>query len=388
MLCQPTQGKALKIVQLLESSATGTLSMVCMIANRLAQEGHHVHVIYSVRKDTPADFGALFHKDVVLRHIQMKNARVLSVLADVRAALKEVEPDIVHLHSSFAGFLGRIAAMFSFRKTAFFYSPHCISFMRRDVSMLRRLAFAGLELIACVRRCLYIACSESERLAIRAYLRRPVVVIENAVASVPAASLDKTTYGTMARGCIVTVGGIRTQKNPRLFAEIARRFEGRGMRFLWIGDGDQALKDELRAAGVEVSGWLGRTEVMDCLQRASLYLSTASWEGMPVSVIEAMLLGRPAVVFACAGNVDVVRHLDTGAIFRTADEAVELLARLAGDDALRETLAARAHAEAHARFCEDRFFNELIPVYIAGREGRLRRGGPTRLRAWLESALP
>ena len=158
--------------------------MVCMIANRLAQEGHHVHVIYSVRKDTPADLRALFHKDVVLRHIQMKNARVLSVLADVRAALKEVEPDIVHLHSSFAGFLGRIAAMFSFRKTAFFYSPHCISFMRRDVSMLRRLSFAGLELIACVRRCLYIACSESERLAIRAYLRRPVVVIENAVASV------------------------------------------------------------------------------------------------------------------------------------------------------------------------------------------------------------
>ena len=388
MLRQPTRAKVLKIVQLLESSATGTLSMVCMIANRLAQEGHDVHVIYSVRADTPADLRTLFHKNVVLRHVQMKNARVLSVVADVRAALKEIEPDIVHLHSSFAGFLGRIAAMFSFRETAFFYSPHCISFMRRDVSMFRRLAFAGLELIACVRRCLYIACSESERVAIRTYLRRPVVVIENAVPGGPRAGLDETTCGAMARGCIVTVGGIRAQKNPRLFAEIARRSKGSGMRFLWIGDGDQALKDELRATGVEVSGWLGRADVMDCLQRASLYLSTASWEGMPVSVIEAMLLGRPAVVSACAGNVDVVRHLDTGAIFRTAEEAVELLARLASDDPLREGIAARAQAEAQARFCEDRFFNELIPVYIAGREGRLRRTGPTRLRAWLDSALP
>ena len=160
------------------------------------------------------------------------------------------------------------------------------------------------------------------------------------------------------------------------------------MRSLWIGDGDQSLKDELRAASVELSGRLGRTDVMDCLQRASLYLSTARWEGMPVSVIEAMVLGQPAVVSACAGNVDVVRHVDAGAISRTAEETLELLARLASDDALREGIAAHAHAEAQARFCEDRFFNVLIPVYIAGREGCLRRTGPARLRAWLDSALP
>ena len=362
--------------------------MVCMISNRLALEGHEVHVIYSIRSDTPADLGALFHKDVVLRHIQMKNVPVLSVVAGLRAALKEINPEIVHLHSSFAGFFGRVAPMFSLRQTVFFYSPHCISFMRRDVSIFRRLAFASLELLACARRCLYIACSESERVAIRTYLRQQVVAIENAVASAPAKRLDKIMAAGMAQGCIVTVGGIREQKNPRLFAEIARRSKGLGMRFLWIGDGDQALKDELRAAGVEVSGWLSRLDVMECLKRARLYLSTASWEGMPVSVIEAMLLGRPAVVSACAGNVDVVRHLDTGGIFRTAEEAVELLARLAGDDALREGMAARARAEARVRFCEDRFFRELIRVYFSGLEGHMRRNGSARLRAWLDSAVP
>ena len=214
MLCQPTCGKVLKIVQLLESGATGTLSMVCMIANRLAQDGHDVHVIHPVRDDTLTDLRTLFHKDVVLRHVQMKSARVLSVVAEVRAALKAIEPDIVHLHSSFMGFLGRTAAMFSFCGTAFCYSPHCISFMRRDVSMLRRLAFAGLELIGHAKGCLCIACSRSERVAIRTCLRRPVTVIENAVPGAPAASLEKTPCDTMARGCIVAVGGIRAQQNP------------------------------------------------------------------------------------------------------------------------------------------------------------------------------
>ena len=91
----------------------------------------------------------------------------------------------------------------------------------------------------------------------------------------------------------------------------------------------------LAEAGVEVTGWLPRDEVARQLERADVYLSTSSWEGMPVSVIEAMLAGRPVIVSDCAGNVDVVRHLQTGLIYATASDAIAWLERLAGDDALR-----------------------------------------------------
>ena len=172
----------MKIVHIVESSATGTLSMVCLIANRLAREGHDVHVVYSVRPDTPQGLAAMFDARVALRHVQMKGAGLQRTVGQLRATLNEIGPDIVHLHSSFAGFLGRLSTLFALPRTAFFYSPHCISFMRRDISGMKRLAFVALERIACVRKCLYIACSESEGRAIRAWLRQPVVVIENAVA--------------------------------------------------------------------------------------------------------------------------------------------------------------------------------------------------------------
>ncbi|AOJ01062.1 glycosyl transferase [Burkholderia mayonis] len=355
----------MKIVQVLESSATGTLSMVCLIANRFAREGHDVHVVYSIRPDTPADFHALFDATVKLRHIQMKGVPLLPALLELRRTLIGIGPDVVHLHSSFAGFLGRIASLFALRQAAFFYSPHCISFMRRDISALKRLAFVALERIACVKRCLYIACSDSERDAVRAHLRQPVVVVENAVGAMPSpANADSAdTREPVMR--VATVGGIRPQKNPRLFAEIARRLQGSSMRFIWIGDGDAALKTELRYAGVEVAGWLGRAEVVAGLRRVDVYLSTSSWEGMPVSVIEAMLLGLPVVASACAGNVDVIRHLQTGAIFRGAEDAVELLASIERDAALRARLAVAARREARERFGEERFFRQLAPVYAA-----------------------
>ncbi|CAJ2792782.1 glycoside hydrolase family protein [Burkholderia pseudomallei] len=355
----------MKIVQVLESSATGTLSMVCLIANRLAREGHDVHVVYSLRPDTPANFHALFDATVKLRHIQMKGVPLLPMLLELRRTLVGIGPDVVHLHSSFAGFLGRIGTLFALREAAFFYSPHCISFMRRDISAFKRAAFVALERIACAKRCLYVACSDSERDAVRVHLRQPVVVVENAVGAMPApaAAESDSAHETVLR--IVTVGGIRVQKNPRLFAEIARRLCGSRVRFAWIGDGDAALKAELRDAGVEVAGWLGRGEVLARLRRTDVYLSTSSWEGMPVSVIEAMLLGLPVVASACAGNVDVVRHLQTGAIFRGADDAVELLASLERDAALRARLAHAARQEARERFGEARFFRQLARVYAS-----------------------
>ncbi|KVL24067.1 glycosyltransferase [Burkholderia cepacia] len=356
----------MKIVHMVESSATGTLSMVCLIANRLARDGHDVHVVYSVRPDTPPAIAAMFDSRVSLRHVQMKGVGLLRTVGRLRATLNEIGPDVVHLHSSFAGFLGRLSTLFALPKAAFFYSPHCISFMRRDISGVKRLAFVGLEWIACVRKCLYVACSESEGRAIRAWLRQPVVVVENAVVDTPS-SARAGDQGRPADGPlrVVTVGGIRAQKNPALFAQIADGLRARGVRFVWIGDGDDASKARLAEAGVEVTGWLPHDEVARRLAGTDVYLSTSSWEGMPVSVIEAMLAGRPVVVSGCAGNVDVVRHLQTGVIYATAADAVAWLERLAVDDALRRDLARQASREARQRFGEARLLAELVPLYAA-----------------------
>lgn len=356
----------MKIAHLVESSATGTLSMVCLIANRLAREGHDVHVIYSVRPDTPPGLAAMFDARVSLRHVQMKGEGLLRTVGRLRTTLNEIGPDVVHLHSSFAGFLGRLSTLFALPKAAFFYSPHCISFMRRDISAVKRLAFVGLEWIACVRKCLYVACSESEGQAIRVWLRQPVVVVENAVGDTPS-SARSGDAGRPADGppCVVTVGGVRAQKNPELFAQIAHGMRASGTRFVWIGDGDDAWKARLADAGVEVTGWLPHDEVARRLGGADVYLSTSSWEGMPVSVIEAMLAGRPVVVSDCAGNVDVVRHLQTGVVYATADDALAWLQRLAGDAALRRELGRQASSEARQRFGEERLFGELAPLYAA-----------------------
>ncbi|MEP9326789.1 glycosyltransferase [Paraburkholderia phymatum] len=343
--------------------------MVCLIANRLAKEGHEVHVVYSLRDETPRGLRMMFDDRVTLKHIQMKGAGLIFAIKRLRTALKEIQPDVIHLHSSVAGFLGRLAALFSFERMIVLYSPHCISFMRQDISRMTRFAYIALERLAAVRKTLYVACSESERHAVWAHLRQRAVVVENAVPEIG----EPENHGS-GRPCttasehryIVTVGGIRRQKNPELFARIASALGDSKLIFVWVGDGEERLRQKLVDAGVRVTGWMTREEVVKNIKQASIYLSTASWEGMPVSVIEAMFAGLPVIVSACAGNVDIVRSGVTGVVFNNEAEAVQAIRHVADNETSRESLAARGAREARRRFSQERFFNRLLPLYLDG----------------------
>jgi glycosyltransferase involved in cell wall biosynthesis len=206
------------------------------------------------------------------------------------------------------------------------------------------------------------------------------VLVENAIDCAVAFPPENRQPGTIQDGPkkrprIVTVGGIRVQKNPRLFAEIARSFEREDVDFLWIGDGDASLKRTLEDAGVRVTGWLTRADAIDAVAHADIYLSTASWEGMPVSLIEAMALGTPVVASECAGNIDTVHHDSTGVLYRTAPQATALISRILRDDGFRKNLSRRAQQEASSRFSEDRFFANMVRLYSV-QLNRIRKAHP------------
>lgn len=353
----------MKIMNVVESTATGTLSMVAASANEMSRKGHDVYVVYSVRPETPLNLNSYFDDAVLLIKCQMSINSFFKSIVSLRRLILTIKPDIIHLHSSIAGAIGRVTSLF-FNKSSLFYSPHCISFMRKDIGLLKMIFFISIENMLSLKRCLYVACSRSEQLMIeRKIPKAKIILIEN--------SVDMSLISSEAKSCcnleisknIISVGGLRTQKNPQLFCDIARKLIPKGFKFYWIGDGDPSIKAVMEGLGITVTGWLSRHEIFEIYNSGGIYLSTAQWEGMPVTLIEAMLAHLPIVASNCAGNNDVIADKITGLLYENIDGACERLELLSRDRELYFKLSSQAYKEAIVRFNNDLFSKKIEALF-------------------------
>jgi hypothetical protein len=89
---------------------------------------------------------------------------------EIKRIVREINPDIIHLHSSKAGFLGRWA--FNGSKHKIFYTPNGLSFLMQDGSRMKRLFYWLLEYISAFRKTTIVACGKGEYEAIRRLTKR------------------------------------------------------------------------------------------------------------------------------------------------------------------------------------------------------------------------
>ncbi|WP_168220088.1 MULTISPECIES: glycosyltransferase [unclassified Salinibacterium] len=253
----------------------------------------------------------------------------------VNKAVRRIQPDVVHLHSSFAG----VARGFLPPGTRIVYSPHCFAFERTDVPSAVRWAFGALEYALARRPQTTLSVSPHEALLSRSLSRgNPVVVAPNPS---PLAPADEARPSPTGNDLSVTmVGRLGAQKAPDIFAEVAHLCQDDGIRFTWIGDGPAGVPEMLRASGAAVTGWRPPEEVRELLTRSNLYLHTASWEGGPVSAIEAATLGVPVI----SRTIPSMRSLGYATAGGSAPELAGAVRRFARDLEYRRHVEARTAA--------------------------------------------
>ena len=277
----------------------------------------------------------------------------------LREKVQAERPDLVHLHSSFAGAARAVLP----REAAVVYSPHCYAMERRDVAAPVRWGFGAIEFALARREDLTMAVSPREaEISRRLSARTPVSLVLNPSPWEPSAS-GVTPTARPGRREVVTVGRVSAQKAPELFAAVAagaRRRPSLDADFVWIGDGDPSLVAELRAAGVEVTGWMPPADVRHRLASAALYLHTAAWEGGPVSTVEAASLGLPVL----ARGIPSMRSLGYPDAGQTPEQILAAVRRYFDDQDYAAGVAA-ASAEVVAASSRIRMRDGLRAAYAS-----------------------
>ncbi len=329
----------MKIIHVVESFAGGVYDFISDLVLGMSKDEHTI--IYAKREHTPENFKKKFPKNVIF--IQWSQAtREINPVQDFKAYieliehLKKLQIDSIHLHSSKAGFLGRIAAKKMRLSNKVIYTPHGVSFLREDVSPIKHRVFVWLEKTGSWLGGTTVACSKSEMEQFHRY-NIPAQYVNNGIACKTDHKSNKNNKLTVG-----TIGRITYQKNPHLFNEIAKYFlDNKSIKFIWIG-GRGELEDQLISSNITKTGWLSRKEVNTELSKIDIYLSTSLWEGLPLSVLQAMCFEKPLLLSNCVGNRDLVKTNYNGILFNDTDDGITALQEMIDHSDKREEMGSHS----------------------------------------------
>lgn len=288
--------------------------------------------------------------------------------------LRASDAGLLHLHGSRAAFNGVLAARITGKRPAV-YTAHALSFNRRLMAPMRWAAVRAESLICRdVDRVICLTRGDLEAAAARGVDMSRATVIPNGidVSRFPARSHLRNELGLEAEAPVVgMLARLVPQKDPLAFVRMAAIVANGtpAARFLLVGEGPLAEAVDREAAECVPAGAFQRvgfrSDVPELLATLDVAVFPSLWEGLPLTVLEAMAARRALVASRLPGHAEVIEHGRTGLLVAAGDVsgfAREVLG-LIGDPVRRTALGVAARAEVESRYSVERMVETTADLY-------------------------
>ncbi|EHI99327.1 glycosyl transferase group 1 [Clostridium sp. DL-VIII] len=307
-----------KLVMHIAQAAGGVERYMIMLLENMNKSEYRNIVVCSY------DFNIYKLKDISEVIEQVKMHRKINLFKDiiaiykVRRLIKKYKPDILYMHSSKAGMIGRLANLGL--KTKVVYNPHGWAFNMR-VSKIKQKAIALAEKILsnfCNR---IIAISDAERESALSM----DICSENKI-EVIFSGIDIEKFKEITKGFTLTremlgiskeayvigmVGRITKQKAPDTFIKAAVEIRKiiTNAYFIIVGDGEEKKqllklinKNDMEE-NVLITGWVDNP--LEYVRLFDIAMMLSRWEGFGLALTEYMISKKPVI----ATNVDSIPNL-------------------------------------------------------------------------------
>lgn len=274
---------------------------------------------------------------VRLRAVQpMHRVRGVGLIPSFAGVIRAERPTIFHAHLTWP-----LACKFGLVAARLARVPHVVATAQLFMNP-RPTVFAAVQhriVTAAVDR--FIAVSDEVAKQLHRRLRVPlerVRVVRNAIATAPfdetVETAGRSPWNARSRATVLTVARLDPQKGLDYLVHAAAQVPD--ALFLVAGEGPlgSTLEAEVRSLGLsdrfKLLGF--RSDIPDLLRTCDLFVLPSLYEGLPLSVLEAMAAGKPVIASDIGGTDEAVVHGETGLLVPPADPSA--LAR-----AIRELLA-------------------------------------------------
>ena len=335
------------------SELGGAQTVVVQLANKLS-ESHDVILVAGEGDGKMWDMVSPRVTCVKSQHLQ----RALSPLKDIKASIelrriyRKYKPDIIHLHSSKAGTLGRVV----FPRKKVVYTVHGFDSIRlafRKFLPIERLLQRGCNAIVGVSK--YDEKNlRSEKIA------RNVTTIRNGIQQPDGNSVDRLEVLNQQQKNILCIARLQAPKDPHLFVETARLLPQYG--FIWIGNQESVEHLGDIPSNCHFLGNMINAGAY-CAQ-ADLLMLPSNYEGLPMVIIEAMSFGKPIVASDVGGVSEIVRNNINGYTLPNQPELfAQKIDRILTDSNLYAKMSQRSLDIFESELTIDRMVNGYMEIY-------------------------
>ena len=334
----------MKILQVIPSLEVGGAETMCEgLSKLLKAQGQDVTVVSLYRLETPIT-RRLQEAGVALRYLDKKPGLDPGCVLRLRRLLKREKPDVIHVHLFALKYVGAAAVGLSIPLV---HTIHNVASYdaEHDKAVNKYLYTTGKAVPVSLSR-------EIQKTVVEFYglPESATPVIFNGIDL--ESCIPKSDYTLSSPAGIIHVGRFWEQKNHECMVRALKLLKDRGCPVVLDCFGEGSLLEPTRALarelGVEDSiRFRGLTDrVFPHLNRADLFILPSKWEGMPMTIIEAMGTGLPVIASDVGGVADMITTGRNGLLIRPDPrELADAIARLLEDDALRAQLGRNALAD-------------------------------------------
>ncbi len=354
-------------IQLLPVIA-GAQNVMLKILENLEREKYDIFVI-----SKPG--GPLLKKlaEMKIEHIPVKSLRRKISILDIKAFFdifricRNYKFDIVHTHSSKTGFLGRIAARLA-GVEKIIHTSHGFPFNEFQ-SLPTRLFYMLCETFAAFFCDRVVFVNQHDR---DYAVKHKLVAAKKAITIFNGIKLPEKikTKKNSDRFLIGSSFRFWQQKNPlqTIEAAISVCQKNPVIDFIFLGDGEllseckeMVFKADL-SNRIKFPGWV--ENVSEHLNEFDVFLLYSKWEGLPVSILEAMSFGLPIIASDIVGNRELVDEGNGRLIcLNQVDKLVELLITLPTRNSELKKWGKESRKRVEKKFSVEEFSKEYKKVY-------------------------
>lgn len=270
------------------------------------------------------DFKEENYKGILTAFEHVDMTRDINVKSDfnavlrIRKLIKKYKPDIIYMHSSKGGAIGRIANIGM--KNYSIYNPHGWAF-NMDCGYKKKVIYRWIEKLLVPLCNVIVAISDSEKQSAvenKICKSNKMKVIYNGIDIMDYENRKKS-YSLTRESLFIpsdkyiigTVGRLSKQKAPDTFIKAASIIKNKipNAFFIMVGDGDmqEQIGNLITLAGLQdsvlITGWVN--EPMEYINIFDQAMLLSRWEGFGLVLAEYMISEKPIV----ATNVDAIPNI-------------------------------------------------------------------------------